>query len=847
MLVRTPSILFIDAYDSFTNNIVSLLSVTLSCSIRVIHIDSPGLESDEALCKELRSYDAVVCGPGPGDPRNEKDVGLMRRIWALGDEDLLPVLGICLGFQSLAVEHGAPVRRLERGLHGMVRRLIHVGDIENHDYTALRDIFEGVGHVDTTLYHSLCIDIGQDGCSNEEFARLKYSFQSRPESPLLPLAWVVDPAGLDSRILMAIRHKSKPFWGLQYHPESICTNEESKAVIRNWFKLALEWNKNNRQRRVYGQTTIGGHPQRESLLSRRKTSIGGLMLEDTSDILARQYTQILHDTMQNHLEYKTINLPEQTSVPALFEHLCGVAKDESEDYVLLDSTNSGLPHAGGTDVRGRYSILALDVKKSLRIEYRRGDRYFRALLPAVDGSCNGCAMKLPFNLGEGIWDVLSRFSEDRHLQVGNPDTPFWGGFMGYTTYEFGLEGIDVQVDTSPSCDDQAYRPDVCFAWITSSIVLDHRAQKLYVQNLTRSKFSTEWLGKTTDRILTILAHLDKLSTSAMSFDEDGIDPLDTIIEPASSSDYERKVTLCQGYIADGNSYELCLTDQSHILRTHAAVTDSWAIYKRLRCQQPAPMASFLRLGTATFISGSPERFLKWDESGLCELRPMKGTVKKTDKVTTLRQAEELLQVPKERAENLMIVDLVRHDLHSVCGAGNVEVPRLMVVEEYASVFQMITVVQGQIPQVDSHLPPSELKGALANRYTGIDVLAASLPPGSMTGAPKKRSCEILQGIENTSRSLYSGVVGYIDVGGRGDFSVNIRCLFKWDDERVRPGDGAIKDRIHRLSEIEMSSGLTWPDVWHVGAGGAVTALSTPVGEREEMQTKAIGTLRVFGT
>jgi len=215
---------------------------------------------------------------------------------------------------------------------------------------------------------------------------------------------------------------------------------------------------------------------------------------------------------------------------------------------------------------------------------------------------------------------------------------------------------------------------------------------------------------------------------------------------------------------------------------------------------------------------------------------MKGTVRKSPEVSTLEQATALLDIPKEKAENLMIVDLVRHDLHGVCGSGNVSVPRLMVVEEYKSVFQMISVVQGQIPppyssELKKYLSETEIENAERTRYTGLDVLAASLPPGSMTGAPKKRSCEILQEIEGgKERGLYSGVVGYMDVRGRGDWSVTIRCMFKWDDE----------DSVQVTEEGEVRA-----ETWHVGAGGAVTALSTPVGEREEMLTKLSGTLGLF--
>jgi para-aminobenzoate synthetase len=205
---------------------------------------------------------------------------------------------------------------------------------------------------------------------------------------------------------------------------------------------------------------------------------------------------------------------------------------------------------------------------------------------------------------------------------------------------------------------------------------------------------------------------------------------------------------------------------------------------------------------------------------------MKGTVRKSEAVSTLAQAETILHVPKEEAENLMIVDLVRHDLHGVCGAGNVVVPQLLRVEEYQSVFQMVTVVEGQLPGRE------EGEGTGKGAFTGLDVLGASLPPGSMTGAPKKRSCEILREIEgHQERGLYSGVVGYMCATGRGDWSVTIRSLFRWDDEQV---------------VVAGEEGEEKQEVWRIGAGGAVTILSTPDGEREEMFTKLAGPLRVFG-
>lgn len=138
-----------------------------------------------------------------------------------------------------------------------------------------------------------------------------------------------------------------------------------------------------------------------------------------------------------------------------------------------------------------------------------------------------------------------------------------------------------------------------------------------------------------------------------------------------------------------------------------------------------------------------------------------------------------------------------------CSVRDVRVPKLMVVEEYETVFQLVSVIEGDITTSSQH----------------VTVLTASLPPGSMTGAPKKRSCELLTEIEgHKARGLYSGVIGYFDVGGGGDFSVVIRSAFNWSDE---------------------------PNVWRIGAGGAVTALSAPEAEWEEMLAKRESVLSVF--
>lgn len=833
-------ILFLDAYDSFSNNITSLLQTLLDVEVSVLHIDSPSLfpwgidstpdeEAKSRFVKELARYDAVVCGPGPGNPGNQRDVGVMRFIWELEEGNVLPVLGICLGFQSLVNScQGGQVKRLRRGLHGMVRTIIHrmdsVAPVEG-------DIFAGVNGFKATLYHSLCGHIGQEGIDQQEWEEARWQPQDGcPE--LLPLAWVEEQreegegfeAGTE-RILMAVKHRTKPFWGVQYHPESVCTEEEGNKIIVNWFEEALGWNQKHKR-----TTLVDGHNLAEAAI---KPSLLSQLTPSGEPRASGQWWEKFESDPV--LRSVSVPLPRGIQVPDIVE---AVDPDASE-RIILDSANAA-PAKSSADVRGRCSIIAAGLDEALRLEYHAGDDYATTKLKAVGGMSVNLSQQVPIARYGSIWALIAAFQDARHIDVEGPETtPFLGGFMGYVTYEQGLMDIGINLDHPRP----HHRPDVCLSWITKSIVIDHLAGVVHVQHL-RSSGSEEdtWLEKTTGKLLT-LQNIQRRPSFNSKKDNTQLPQSPTKRRPSRSTtsiqtpltkEYEDKVRLCQEHIAAGESYELCLTDQTTITRplsdvqpplsptqpkhprlssSPATRPNSWSLFKHLRIRQPAPFASYLRLHPATLVSASPERFLTYDRQGKCSMRPMKGTVRKSDICSTLSQAENILHVPKEEAENLMIVDLVRHDLHSICGAGNVTVRDLLKVEEYQSVFQMITVVEGQLPRQGG--------------YGGLDALAGALPPGSMTGAPKRRSCEILRGVEGgRERGLYSGVVGYHCVSGRGDWSVTIRSLFRWDDEVGREGGEE--------------------EVWRIGAGGAVTILSTEVGEREEMFTKLAGPLRVFG-
>ncbi|CEI69003.1 hypothetical protein FVEN_g4215 [Fusarium venenatum] len=810
-------ILFIDAYDSFTNNIVSLLRTLLGAEIFLIRIDlsvidrldendTPARWAEQEFLDNLSQFDAVVCGPGPGSPLNPEDVGAFNLLWNLPEHRQVPVLGICLGFQSLLAAHGGAVRRLKRGIHGMVREIEHQGE----------DIFREVPPFKATLYHSLCVDIGQYNDGWQEKNRWN------PTSEFTPLAWATEfrDDGRREQILQGVRHLRKPFWGLQYHPESVCTEKNAHGVIINWFQAAIQWNKNH-GRHVQGPLleiqTLSPPNHLESAAAHKERLPG-----DWWSTSCGETTSLRDFAKTAEYTHNTIPLPQGVGVPEIVETL-GLAEGES---VILDSSSSK-----NGDALALNSIVALEVEEALRVEYNVLDDFVTIRLPAAGDTDRIETVSLE-NGTVKVWEIISDFWERRSNPSGfdQSTSAFKGGFMGFITYEMGLHGLEKKM--VPENRGHA-RPDIFLAWITKSIVLDHRAGVAHIQNLKPQGSDDMWLEKMTERIQRCFPQRPSKASNGHS-NGNSVQHKQVNITTPQPDRYEEQVRVCQDFIAAGESYELCLTSQTTMERPRSRNDERspWHIYQTLRNRQPAPFGSFIRLGSATMLSCSPERFMRHDSNGLCSMRPMKGTVRKSEAVSTLAQAEKILHVPKEVAENLMIVDLVRHDLHGVCGVGHVTVPDLMKVEEYATVFQMITVVNGQLPGRNGNKPRGARRSSFDSHcpYTGLDALAAALPPGSMTGAPKKRSCELLQVIEgHHERSLYSGVVGYMDVTGAGDWSVTIRTMFRWDDEEVPAENGETEPR----------------EVWRIGAGGAVTILSTPEGERDEMFTKLAGPMGVF--
>ena len=738
-------VLFIDAYDSFSNNIITLLKNDLGVKVEVIKIDdSRFIHDDEAFIDLLRGFEAVVAGPGPGHPSNPDDAGLIAKLWQLPEDHILPVLGICLGFQSLCLSFGAVVERLQEPRHGLVTKIDHCRG----------GVFANTGDIEVTQYHSLRVKLEPDSTTarqNEDRWRASESCEH-----LLPLAWDTTQP-VDGPILMGARHCSLPFWGVQYHPESICTSEEGRKIILRWWHKVLAWRSSKSGARSgFDKPSLPGEIEYSSPRS------------PSPDVGARS------------VQWRSIRKPVALDTAAVMDHVRQWMASGVEPMLLESGSKNGRLVNAET---GRYSIIGVPDAQSVHIRYSTNTQVLH--VTAGDESL----MELKASITD-VFTFLEEWMKDHKADGGPENVPFWGGLVGFISYEAGLETIDVQ----PSRTTRA-QPDIWFVFVQRSIVVDHVNRVTYLQSARGA--DDDWL---------------KLMESSLSLGRGGRNACSIVNSPSKISadvqavssprkdEYEAKVLQCQSHLRAGSSYELCLTDTTHI-RTDK---DAWSLYKRLRTLNPAPFAAYLCMEGSdstpdiSIISSSPERFLSWSRDGSCQFRPIKGTLKKTDGVDRA-VAEKVLSSSKERAENLMIVDLIRHDLSGVQGVSNVTVPKLMSIEEYETVFQLTSIIEG-------------------DAENGIAVLAASLPPGSMTGAPKKRSCDLLKSVEREApRGLYSGVFGYFDVGGGGDFSVMIRSAFKWGDR----------------------------EEWHVGAGGAVTVLSTAEGEWEEMLAKRASVLQAF--
>ncbi|MEU0134824.1 aminodeoxychorismate synthase component I [Streptomyces sp. NPDC006296] len=682
--------LLLDNYDSYTFNLYQLIASINGQEPVVVVNDDPALSG-----LRLEDFDNIVVSPGPGAPQNPRDVGL------LGDllrRTTLPVLGVCFGHQLIAHLAGASVIAAPEPRHGHLAKVSHGGD----------PLFAGVpSEFVAVRYHSLCVQ------------------EPLPEE-LVATAWA------DDGVLMALRHRDLPQWGVQFHPESVAS-QYGREILQNFADLTRR-TQHGRRAPVTDTVTVTP-PARE--------------LPDAVEELG-----IISTVVATAADSEAVFLELFDDVPYCF---------------WLDSSRveQGL---------SRFSFLG-DTSGPLSevLTYRTGS-----------GTVEVRDAKGVDTVSGNVFDVLEQRLRDR--RIPDSDLPFDlnGGYVGYFGYE-------LKADCGATARHTAETPDAVWMFADRVVAVDHQEGLTYlvaVHDGATRRDAQEWV----DRTSALLAGLDPAVADP---------PREPAVGPPPDAEdhlvrhrgqYLADITECRRQLNRGESYEICLTNQMHM----PFDDDDTSFYLRLRRANPAPYAALLRLGDIAVFSSSPERFLRVERDRSVTSKPIKGTAPRdADPVRDAELAAALATSAKTQAENLMIVDLLRNDLGRVCEVGSIEVDPFLAVESYETMHQLVSTVHGR----------------LADGAGAVDCVRQSFPGGSMTGAPKLRTMEIIDRLETEARGVYSGALGYFGLSGGMDLNIVIRTA-------VRVGD--------RLT---------------IGAGGAIVLDSDPDEEYEEMLLKAAASLR----
>ncbi len=687
--------LLIDNYDSFTFNLFQLIAQVNGQEPIVI-------KNDQLAWDDLKNYrfDNIVISPGPGRPQNHRDFGVSRDAILFAPA---PILGVCLGHQGIGDAFGAAVALAPEPMHGRVAQVYHRGD----------PLFAGVpSPFSAVRYHSLCV-------------------VPPIPAPLAAIAWT------DDGVVMGLRHGDRPIWGIQFHPESICS-DYGHRILANFRDLSHSFKQTRKRRpqppsppaksalRPATAPTADRHPKFQ-LRSRRLD-----ICPDAQAVFAGSYGR----------SPSAFWLDSSLIVPGLSRFSFMGDSSGPYSFKVLYDTHSG-------------TVTVADSSGIRRIE-------------------------------NNVFEYLREFIEQVRIAPADLPFDFTCGFVGYLGYELKREcGAGFAYKSAT--------PDAYFLFADRLIAIDHLAAVTYLVCIAPVADSADqsecWFDS-------IEAHLRRLAARPAAPEPARPEVPIPLRYQHSPPEYLKLIERCLHELRDGESYEICLTNKIFA----DARIEPLATYNVLRAINPAPYAAFLSFPGLSILSASPERFVKIDRAGNVESRPIKGTAPRgrtpadDDRIRRALQSSE-----KERAENLMIVDLIRNDLGRVCKIGTVEVPRLMEVESYATVHQLVSTV----------------RGCLRPGVTAIDCLMAAFPGGSMTGAPKLRTMEIIDRLENQARGIYSGALGFLSISGAADFSIVIRTIVV--------ADGAIS----------------------IGVGGAIVVGSQPARELEEAMLKAEAPLRAI--
>ncbi|MGJ5631483.1 aminodeoxychorismate synthase component I [Nostoc sp. CALU 1950] len=679
--------LIIDNYDSYTFNLYQMIAEVNGELPLVIRNDQ--LNWDEL--KEI-AFDNIVISPGPGRPERSEDFGICRQIIENVD---VPLLGVCLGHQGIGYLHGGKVIHAPEVQHGRLSKIYHNDSA----------LFQGIpSNFSVVRYHSLLVADELPEC-------------------LEKIAWT------EEGLVMGLRHRHLPFWGVQFHPESICT-EYGQRLLENFRDITLQFIEKSSK-----------SPEKQYWIE------SGFITPPIDKPCQEQEEKF-------ELHRRKLDICPNTE--QIFVHLFQQAPNAFWlDSSRVEASLSRFSFMG--DGNGENSLLVRYHTQTQELIITESDRVTHR--------------------SESIFEYLKREIDLRSCQADELPFDFNCGFVGYFGYELKAECGSSLVHSSPL-------PDAIFLLADRMIAIDHQEQCLYLLQLIK-KGQTEPVETWFDTIQQQLETLDPLSSV---LPQENCQPVKFRLS-RTYQNYIQDIHHCLDEIHEGETYQVCLTNQLYTDVTPEPLT----FYRTLRKINPAPYSAFLRFGEIAIACSSPERFLKIDRQGWVETKPIKGTLARgeTPEADFILR-EKLRNSEKDRAENLMIVDLLRNDLGRVCEVGSIHVPKLMDVETYPTVHQLVTTVRGR----------------LRSDLQAVDCVQASFPGGSMTGAPKIRTMQIIDRLEQEARGVYSGAIGFLGLNGSADLNIVIRTA------------------------------VLTPHQTSIGIGGGIIALSDPEMEFQETLLKA---------
>lgn len=667
-------VLIIDNYDSYTHILSNYVWYVSGNKPIILKNDSITIEDVKLL-----DFDCIILSPGPGKPSRNKDVGICEEI--INEYKHLPILGICLGHQLLALKNGATIVRLDKPKHG------HLSKLKITKSHELLSNIEDQG--DIMRYHSLTIDTNSNLDNIEILARSN-----------------------DDDAIMAIKIKNRPHYGIQYHPESIGTKNGIK-IIENFIAIS----------KSYTATK----------------------------------TKKLHSL---HFKSRDLNLAnidffDKTYKESDFSFWLDSNRDDNKISLLGEADQV---FAIKDNILFIYDIV--NNKKLLKKKIENIDPY-----KFIREELNEVNVKLP-NQGE--------FPSD-----------FMGGLISVFTYE-SKKYNGYYCDEKSKISKSFLDFDILLFKVSSFIVLDPKTNKYWTATVSELKRD-------------FLSFDDKIQNKlSLSKENTCVESTKNLLLKLrnnegywvdSKEDYIKKINRIFDLLRAGETYEVCLTNMCRI----NAEIDSFLLYKTLKEKNNVEYAAYIKFDDCKILSMSPEKFVSLSDEGKIYSEPIKGTRKRGEnKKEDQALITEMIESEKDKSELFMITDLIRNDVSKVSKQGSVNVVDLRKFEKYSNVIQQSSLIESEI----------------ADNFDSVDLFKYLFPGGSITGAPKLRTCEIIESLEDFDRGVYTGSLGYFSYSGTMNFNICIRTV-EMNNEELR-----------------------------FGAGGAIIIDSCPESEYEEIVVKS---------